>query len=288
MIDFDGINAAALSQFPELVADWWPKGIRKGNEWILGSLQGEPGRSLSINLRSGKWADFSAGLKGGDPISLAAAAFHGGDRVSAARTLGKRLGFDVNGAAPVHQPAPPPPTHKFEDEWTPMDPTGAIEPAAILSRWDHVYRYNAADGSLIGFVVRCDNPKKIIPLNYGSKAGVEGWHHKHLAAPCPLYGLDRLAARPNAPVLIVEGEKAADAAAELFPDYIPITWQAGSQNVSNTEWAPLDGRTILVWPDADIQGYIAAADILAKFPRCSLPERPRRRGRRGRRRPDGC
>jgi hypothetical protein len=35
--------------------------------------------------------------------------------------------------------------------------------------------------------------------------------------PRPLYGLDRLAARPDDPVLVVEGEKTADAAAELIP-----------------------------------------------------------------------
>ena len=39
----------------------------------------------------------------------------------------------------------------------------------------------------------------------------------------PIYGLADLAARPDAPVLVVEGEKAADAAAELLPDYVAVT-----------------------------------------------------------------
>lgn len=269
MIDFDGINAAALGVFENLVCDWFPRGVRKGNEWTLGSLQGEPGRSLSINLRTGKWADFTPGApKGGDPISLAAAAFHGGDRVSAARELGRKLGFETNGTITHAAPPPPPTTHMSDDDWTPADPTQAAEPVAILKRWPHVWRYNAADGSLLGFVVRSDTAdgKKILPLNYGTKAGVEGWHHKHLGNPRPLYGLDRLAARPDAPVLVVEGEKAADAAAVMFPEYVIVTWQAGGANVAHTNWAPLEGRELVVWPDADIQGYAAAAAILARFP----------------------
>ncbi len=48
--------------------------------------------------------------------------------------------------------------------------------------------------------------KIIIPLAYGHLDGNEGWHFKHLAPPRPLYGLHRLAARPNADVLAVEGE----------------------------------------------------------------------------------
>lgn len=269
MIPFDAINAAALAILPELVSDWFPNGRMKGREWTLGSLNGEPGRSLSINVSTGKWGDFSADLRGGDPISLAAAAFHGGDRISAARALGKKLGFDTNGEIHHSAPATAPPTHKFDDDWTPTDASTAEEPsAAAMRRWENVWRYNAADGTLLGFVVRSDGAdgKKIFPLNYGVKAGVEGWHHKHLGTPRPLYGLDRLADRPDAPVLIVEGEKACDAAAALFPEYVAITWQAGTSNVAHTDWSPLDGREILVWPDADIQGYAAAADILKRFP----------------------
>jgi putative DNA primase/helicase len=268
MIPFDAINAAALAIFPELVADWFPNGRMKGREWTLGSLNGEPGRSLSINVATGKWGDFSADLRGGDPISLAAAAFHGGDRVSAARALGKKFGFETNGEIHQAAPAPQPPTHKFDDDWTPTDPTAASEPTAILKRWQHVWRYNAADGGTLGFVVRSDTAegKKILPLNYGIKAGVEGWYHKHLANPRPLYGIDRLAARPDAPVLVVEGEKSADAAGRMFPEYVAVTWQAGVPGVAHTDWTPLHGRELVVWPDADIQGYVAAAEILNRFP----------------------
>ncbi len=80
-------------------------------------------------------------------------------------------------------------------------------------------------------------------------------------APTPLYGLDRLAARPDAPVLVVEGEKAADAAAVLFPGRVAVAWQGGTPAVGKADWTPLRGRPVAVWPDADKPGREAAAKV---------------------------
>lgn len=49
-----------------------PKGKRVGGEWKAGSISGEPGDSLSVNIRgqrAGVWADFATG-EGGDLIDL--------------------------------------------------------------------------------------------------------------------------------------------------------------------------------------------------------------------------
>ena len=271
MIPFEAINAAALAVFPELVADWLPAGVRKGNEWTLGDLSGAKGRSLSVNLRTAKWADFSGGGRGGDPLSLFAAIHYAGDRVEAARELGKRLGITADGSnaprvAPVVHVTPRP----VPNDWQPMDSRGVPEPDALLVKWDHVYRYVRSDGSVIGYVLRKNKPDgsrdKIVPLNYGDKEGVAGWHFKHLASPRPLYNLDQLAARPDAPVLVVEGEKAADAAAALYPEYVVTTWQAGTGNIAHVDWSPIVGREVVVWPDADIPGYLATAEILRTLP----------------------
>ena len=74
----------------------------------------------------------------------------------------------------------------------------------------------------------------------------------------PLYGLDRLAARIGAPVLLAEGEKAAAAAGERFPEFVAMTWPGGSNAVSKADFSPLGGRHVLVWPDADEPGRKAA------------------------------
>ncbi|MDO8379219.1 DUF927 domain-containing protein [Phenylobacterium sp.] len=74
----------------------------------------------------------------------------------------------------------------------------------------------------------------------------------------PLYGLDRLAARSGAPVLVTEGEKDADGAAERFPAFACVTWPGGSNAVPKADFGPLMGRDVIVWGDADAPGRKAA------------------------------
>jgi DNA-directed RNA polymerase subunit RPC12/RpoP len=50
------------------------------------------------------------------------------------------------------------------------------------------------------------------------------------------------------PVLIVEGEKAAEAAAKIFTKADVISWQGGAQNINTHNWEILNGRTIILWP----------------------------------------
>jgi uncharacterized protein (DUF927 family) len=76
-----------------------------------------------------------------------------------------------------------------------------------------------------------------------------------------LYGLDQLAARPNAPVILVEGEKTADAAQELLPGHVVVTWPGGSKAVGKVDWSPLAGRAVTLWPDADNEGGKAMDEV---------------------------
>ena len=92
-IDFDAVNAAALACFPVLLAKWLPDGFRRGNEWIAKNprrVDRRPG-SFSVNLKTGRWADFAlSDAKGGDPLSLAAYLFEM-SQADAARKLAERL-----------------------------------------------------------------------------------------------------------------------------------------------------------------------------------------------------
>ncbi|MBY4639667.1 DUF6371 domain-containing protein [Gluconacetobacter entanii] len=260
MIPFDQINSVALAQFPQLVAAWLPAGKRRGDEWVLGDLQGNPGRSLSINTRTGKWSDFSGAGKGGDPISLYAAINTNGDRVTAARALGKILGVTSDTVDPVPVPrnqAPQTP------EWDPIVPPPADARAPDFTGWDEVYAYRDAAGFPLRYVVRKNatehERKKIMPFTYGTSPKGTRWHLKHAATPRCLYGLDRLA--QHRAVLVVEGEKAADAAQSMFPRIACVTWTAGTGNVSQSDWSVLEGRPVLIWPDNDEPGLKAAEEI---------------------------
>ena len=74
-----------------------------------------------------------------------------------------------------------------------------------------------------------------------------------------------LAARPNDWVVINEGEKAADAATHLLPEYVTTTSSHGCKAPHKTDWTALSGRHVLIWPDADEAGraYAEAVAVLA-------------------------
>jgi hypothetical protein len=152
------------------------------------------------------------------------------------------------------------------DTWAPILPAPHPLPETIrhprLGTPSATWHYRDADGALLFVVCRFDPPgerKEILPLS----CGADGWRWRAPPEPRPLYGLDRLAARPDAPVLVVEGEKAADAAATIFPDFVAATWPGGSGATDKADWRPLEGRHVTVWPDHDAAGA-KAADALRK------------------------
>jgi hypothetical protein len=87
-VDFDAVNRAALSHLPSLCLQWLPDGKRRGHEWVSLNPRRKDRHagSFSVNLNTGRWADFAVGDKGGDVVSLAAYLF-GTSQVDAARTL---------------------------------------------------------------------------------------------------------------------------------------------------------------------------------------------------------
>jgi uncharacterized protein (DUF927 family) len=107
-----------------------------------------------------------------------------------------------------------------------------------------------------------DGGKQILPRTWcRHENGSESWSWKGFCAPRPLYGLDRLAARPNAPVLVVEGEKTADAGQRIFPAYVVVTWPGGANAVEKADWSSLAGRDVTLWRDADAAGRKAMDQV---------------------------
>ena len=89
--DIAAVARAALPHLPELCRRWLPGGKEIKREWVCGSLAGEAGASCKINLRTGEWADFATGQKGGDAVSLAAAKY-GLTQAEAAQRLAEMFG----------------------------------------------------------------------------------------------------------------------------------------------------------------------------------------------------
>ena len=68
-INFTALAEALLRDADNLVPRWLPGGERRGHEYVCGSLAGGKGSSCSVNLVSGKWADFASDEKGNDLLS---------------------------------------------------------------------------------------------------------------------------------------------------------------------------------------------------------------------------
>jgi len=81
------------------------------------------------------------------------------------------------------------------------------------------------------------------------------WHDP--MGPLPIYGAQLLAERPDAPVLVLETERAADAARVLFPSHVCVTWPGGSTAVDKADTMPFAGRDVVLWPDNDGESWTA-------------------------------
>jgi archaellum biogenesis ATPase FlaH len=80
------------------------------------------------------------------------------------------------------------------------------------------------------------------------------WECKHPAAPKPFYGLEQLAARPAAQVMIHEAPKKAEAGAGLFPKLVHLGMLGGVYAPAHMDLTPLKGRRCVLMPDNDEPG----------------------------------
>ncbi len=251
---FDDVNTAALAAYPGLLSQLFPKGHLCGREFCVGNLQGEPGESLSVNVETGVWKDFATGDKGRDPVSLFAS-INGFHQVEAKNQLAQLLGLTTNHKRTRRQ-------HRTSKRGTngkasaangtnPTNPPPDRHPELGEPTFRH--EYTTADGSLIFYHCRFDPPdgkKKFRPLSWCDGR----WQWKDPEGLLPLYGLADLDAHPDKPVLLVEGEKTAEVAREILPDFVVVTWPHGGEATGKVDWSPLKGRYVVCWPDADPDG----------------------------------
>ena len=262
-IDFEGLNAAALARCPGLLEDLLPGGTLRGAEYVCGNLNGGAGASCSVNVHSGKWADFAAGQSGGDLISLLAEQ-RGVNQVEAARLLADMVGHPV--ATPPQRTNT---TATAKPEAVMPVPAGVSLPADMkhprLGAPAAVYEYRDAKGQLLGLVARFTKPdidsrgkhhKEFAPRVYTAK----GWRWQGFPTPRPLDGLQKLTETPApAPVVLVEGEGKADSLQAVLGPSVPVLGLfGGSGGVGKMDFTPLAGRRVFFWPDADAPGAKAA------------------------------
>ncbi len=280
--DFERTAAAALAAADMVLRQWLPGGKYNGPEYtaINPTRTDNNSGSFRINTTTGAWADFATDDAGGDFVSLVAyldncqqseaesrladfLGLHSKKRVTRVtrvtdnktqiknsklhdtESVIQKCNTRVTRVTPIPETAPPP-TFKHPAHGEPSI----------------TWTYHDVQGRPLFYVCRFDTPndKQILPHTYDGKA----WWWKGIQAPRPLYNLHHLTNRPDAPVLICEGEKAAEAAAGLLPDCVTTTTPNGAKAAGKADLSPLKGRAVLIWPDNDEQGK-AYADEIAKL-----------------------
>lgn len=275
-INFTALADALLRDADNLVPRWLPGGDRRGHEYVCGSLAGGKGSSCSINLVSGKWADFASDEKGNDLLSLYAA-IHGLSQGKAAAEVAREEGLedvagivkgaDASAAPRPPRPAPPPAKPKPEPEgWLAITPVPGYAPAVNFShqhRTDDdivkVTEYRLND-DLLGYVVRfrtSDGGKDDIVRTWceSQTKGGARWHWKQWQEPRPLY-LPMARLPEGRTVIVVEGEIKAGVLQALLEANAPgvycvVGWPGGCKAWQKANWAWLAGSTVVCWPDCD-------------------------------------
>lgn len=156
-----------------------------------------------------------------------------------------------------------------EPEAVPTCPPADAEPGAVAAarlfgrKADGLWRYATPNDETAFYAARwneADGGKTFRPISWrdGKGWGLVAWPDHR-----PLFNLPDLIAKPSAPVIVCEGEKASDAAAAIFPSSIVTTSSGGAGAASKTDWKPLAGRAVLIWPDHDAAGAKYAREVAA-------------------------
>ena len=128
-----------------------------------------------------------------------------------------------------------------------------------------IYPYPDALGQVNFFILRWDfidkdgnNQKEIRPL---FKEQQQNWSMKRPYDLVVPYNLPEIITRKTDPILVVEGEKTAEAAKLLFSHWVVTTSAFGANAADKTDWSYLKDRDIVISPDHDEAGIKYAETV---------------------------
>ncbi len=206
--------------------------------------------SLKVNAVKQKWACFACGVHGDAIDFLTQLGLPFKDALA-------EITGEVDPSTPTVKRATKTTPRPEVVKWRQTDPPAGRHPE--IRHYKHgepsmYWAYKSASGAVTGYICRFDledGTKDVVPFIYATDGTRSEWRWHGFDRPRPLYNMDQLINRPEATVIVVEGEKTADAAAMLYPDQVVTTWQGGSNAVQATDFSPLEGRVVILWPDND-------------------------------------
>jgi len=234
----ESLRTDLVARMDSILATLFPAGKKRRGKFLIGDVLGSPGDSLEVVLdgeKAGLWTDRATG-DGGDIFDLIAAHLGANAHTNFPRVM--QHAADLLGQASATL------SRKAKKKEAPVDELG---PAT--AKWD----YLDAAGHLIAIVYRYDPP--------GGKKEFRPWDVKRrkIAPPDPRPLYNQPGMKDAAQVVLVEGEKCAQA---LINAGVAATTAMHGANapVDKTDWTPLEGKAVLIWPDRDKPGWEYAAN----------------------------
>lgn len=281
----EDVNAAALRLYPGLLYHWLPGGTLHGDEYtVLNPSRNDASKgSFKINIVNGLWADFATPQRGTNPVGLYAEFFCEGNFRAALLEVARQIGLLTDlpaepAIARIKDYALKNPKPEIDQAtgagWTLIPAPAEVIPDGlrIIPAGFPTWTYFTPEGEVWGYITRLPDHKngkdgkKYLPTTYWQNAdGVKAWRHNQFVGVRPIYNVLDLADHPAWPVVIVEGEKAAEAGIKWFVETVVLSWPGGSNTADKVDWRPLQGRNVCLLPDHDEAGRKAMRAIADKL-----------------------
>ena len=249
------------------IKSWLPDGEEENGQWVATNpLRNDTHKgSFKINLTTGAFNDYADDdMVGRDAVTLYAKLNGLSNFESAKQILEK------------YDPSYFPETYNAEvikEEWRQI--TRPVKNAPELpkqknevARWP-LEKKHGDEWLPVMWVVRImkGDSKTDYPYTLFSDAKNYEWRSKALkGVPYPLYNLRSLEEKPNARVLLVEGQKVASVIKDILTSWAVVGWYGGAQSVQLSDLSMLNGREVYFSFDADTPGRQAIKKVEKLLP----------------------
>lgn len=268
---FERANSVGLGY----IREWLPDGRQEGAEWICYSLEREEKTpSFKINLNTGKFADFGdSSVTGNDAVALYAYLNRQNLELAAKNYKNFEGGLQAEAAKAIlenHDSSYfPDPNDDFTapkvkgDYWSGFrcitrgleNAPNPLEAIKFHEKYFGEYKthwiFTDKKGFPLFLVARFFKDKKSDrPFSLWTNGTETKWRSKNMEGILPLYNLPSFDQFQNLPILLVEGQKCAEAG-KIIPGYIST---AVYRAFDKTDLEPMRGRTVYYWFDPDTSG----------------------------------
>jgi len=244
------VRRQLLGGLPSLLIHLFPNGKIRHGKFHVGNIQGERGESMKIELKgdkAGMWQDFATG-EGGDIFELWARKKNFDTRSSFPELIA-----DMTNWLGIYVPS---------QTMVKSSPKASVDEVAAnddLGTPTAKWNYTDIDSKTIATVFRYDpkgRSKQFRPYDAINKV------YKAPETNRPLYNQSGIAKSES--IILVEGEKCAQAL--IDQGICATTAMFGAKApLDKTDWSPLKGKEVIIWPDNDEVGKNYAQSVYEKL-----------------------